>query len=743
MARRKQTLRQRDFSGGEVRPDAKRRDDAPLVRAAARQMSNKRILASGALAQRPGRTLLFQEEGRTEEIKIATGTVFRFSFGAGTLVIRDANGIAALSATGLPWSTITARQIVLDVFGSEVFICFPGMRPRVATWAGGTTWSLTTYTARTNASGGKLVPFHRISPKGVTMDPSAATGSITITFSAAVLVAGHVGTRMRYAGRQLTIDTVAVDGLSGTATVNEKLLGSQRLAFTIAVDTLWTAGDVIAQPRIGARAEIASFPAANQADVVLLTPAQFSFDGTGSSDNTIFGPTGAAVQSGVPTVIAPLPSTVWDEEAMNDFRGWPASVTNDQSRLAFCDFPAVPRGIAWSGIDDPYNFLPGADPTDAMFELAPGKARVLYVVPGDDQFVFTDQGVFYIPISESNPLKPGSVAFRPITRDAAAPVKPVSSTHGVLFCDAGLTRVIAIVSTGQTAKPYLPRAISEYHSHLIRSPVALAVATADTQFPESYVYVLNADGSVAVGKFEPDKEWVGFVPWTPGGAGTFRWVSALPGQPPVFSSQYAAITWDRTDITFDDTARLWDAGLRQFVERLDTSAYLDAHCPLAGLPIAFPPPAGQGPLWFLRGTTVAVMVGDKPMGDRAVDPKGNLILQEGDEFPASTTLGFKWEEVVEPFLPHVEAGGSQKQSMRRRKIGKIGVTTIGRTGYVCAGRRITPWRQGDNQDEAPPMREETQFFKKLGRSVDPRDHAITKDVPGPLQIVEFGADVTV
>jgi hypothetical protein len=56
-----------------------------------------------------------------------------------------------------------------------------------------------------------------------------------------------------------------------------------------------------------------------------------------------------------------------------------------------------------------------------MFEIAPGKVQVYYVVPGPEssEFVFCDRRIYYIPISPTNPLKPGSVAFQLLSGDGA------------------------------------------------------------------------------------------------------------------------------------------------------------------------------------------------------------------------------------------------------------------------------------------------------------------------------------
>lgn len=719
----KQIPRQRDFSAGEIVDHAKRRDDSPMVRSGGRQMSNKRILASGAMDQRPGRVALFLENGRTDEIRIYPTIHYKFSFGEGSLHIRDANNVVVLSQGGFPWTLATVQRIVWAVIGTDVVICFQGMRPRIARW-NGSTWSTLDFEFRITNGGQKRAPFLRLSRGGVTMTPSGQTGSITIDFSSPVLVAGHVGTRMRYQGRQLTITAVS-SATSATATVNERLLGGQRLTFSSAVDGSFTVGDIVSGSISGARGEISAFPTSTTMDVVLLSMQGFHYSGgISQSTDTVIGPTAQGVLSAVPVEIAPPASPNWDEEAMNTLRGWPSSVFADQERLGFCDFPNIPGGIAWSAIGVPNDMHVGAVADDGLFEIVPRSARVYHVVGGDDEFVFTNIGVFYIPITEANPLRPGSVAFREVTSDAAAAVKPISTPDGVVFVTEGLKRVVAIRPTGQTAKPYLTRDVSEFHSHLIKSPVALAASTGDGQFAERYVYVLNADGTLAVGRYDFGKEWVGWVPWTAADGAAFEWVSAL-GPSVLFHTRY----------THGGTTR-------RLVETPDVNAWLDSQVSVGNLPPALAPGPGLGPLWFMAGGTVALMDGLKYLGTRSIDTLGNIIATGGETFPAGVVAGLSWREVFEPFVPHVEGGQSAKQTMRRRKIAKGAVTVQRSIGFMIAGRRVPPYRKGENEDGAPVMREETFRFKKLGRRFDPRIELV-KDMPGPLRVLEMAMEVTI
>lgn len=538
---------QRDFSGGQVNADARRRDDLPLIRAGARQMENWRVKNSGAAINRPGRTALFPCDARAEEVSIQ-GSTYRLCFGDGTIVIRNSSGTVQASASGYSWTPSTAYEITWavvprDVLTTDIVICFPGMRPAIARYSSSDGWSFLPFNFRTASNGGVLEPFYRLVAPGVTLQPSALTGTgITITFSKPVLTSSHVGTRMRYVDRQLLI-TGYSSSTSGTATALQTLLGSMNLVMDATI-TRFAVGDVVTGATSGATGQIYEFPTAAQMNVVLLTSTRFV------DNETIVGPSGAQAESNVGADPTPGPSLVWDEEVMSDYRGWPSSVFYDQNRLGFCNFPALPRGIAWSRMTAFDDFLVGATASDPMFELAPGDVQVYHVVPGPEsnEFVYTNKGVYYVPISTANPLRPGSVQFGLLSRDGAGNVQPRRMQQNILYLNAGLTRVMAVVPTGAYQRPFEVQDISEFHTDLFSSPIAIAAPDAAGTFPERYAYVLNDDGTVVVGKQNP--KGVGWMPWS--GQGDVKWVSALDATV-MFTTDYAGTQTVRLAETLDDT----------------------------------------------------------------------------------------------------------------------------------------------------------------------------------------------
>lgn len=548
---------QRDFSSGELNPEGKRRDDAPEMRAGARQLRNWRILNPGAVRNRPGRTALFPTDGRTEEVLIAPGTVHTLCFGNGTLKIRDQTGALVAGNTGYAWTAATAGQIVFalvprDALDRDIIMCFPGKRPKIARYTNGTGWSFLDFTFAQNANRATAEPFYRLAGPGITITPSDVKGTITVSASADVFVAAMVGARVRWLGNQILLV-----GFTDTKTMTGIVL--QQLPPTFDYGGTFTGsfqvGDVV-EDAAGRQGEVTAV-GLSAGLINLITVNHYGNAASGfPAAEDVVGPNGVLHVTSAGSATSPKTTLQWDESACSDYRGWPQSVFFDQNRLGFCNLPSVPGAVLWSGIGIYDSFTPGALPSDAIFEIAPDRVQVLFVMPGPEssEFVFCDKAIYYIPISETNPLKPGSVAFKNLSKDGCANVQPQNMQEVILYVSSGGLRVQSIIAPGAYYRPYETRDLTDQHSHLFNAIVCIAIPNADGTFPERYAYVLNGDGTIAVGKYNVEngtiKGIVGWLPWdcvnTPASGApaslttsTVEWISAL-GSDVIMTTTYTS-----------------------------------------------------------------------------------------------------------------------------------------------------------------------------------------------------------
>jgi hypothetical protein len=742
---------QTDFSFGEVDVDLKRNDTHPARKGGLRQMTNARILNAGGFQNRPGRRALFPTtDVRIEKFTISPGNNFKIGFAAGLLqIISDAGAVLqsfTLQGGGaaLPWATATdIYSIRWAIFGLTITICFGNsMRPQVVSWDGVSVWSIADYTETVIVTGQKRTPFYRITPPNITALPSATTGAITVTFSSPIVTSAMNGTRIRYINSQILLGTM-VSSTVINATVEETLIGSD----SIAVGS--TAGFQIGTEVIGKTSGAKGIVFGVGSSTLTVQPITGTSFAVGEE---LVGPAASsnitAITTGSPQAIA-----VWDDEVMNSFRGFPSSVFTDQFRLGFCGFPDVPRGVSWSAINaqnDLYTDASNVAPDNAMFELIPAQAKVQDVVPGAEssEFVFCDGVIYYIPISPTNPLKPGSVQFQLLSSDGAANVQPRKSQEVIVYANAGANSMMVIVAVGDYYRPFRTKSLTDFHQHLFSGITAIAIPTADGQFNERYAYVLNANGSLVVGKYNlgdirggAEIPKIGWGPW--GGAGTTQWVSAWNG-----------------DVHFTSTY------LGQGIcERLDDTLYLDSAVFVNAMPAPFAPPGGKGPLWFWASQSVALMDQvNRAMGTYQIDANGFIIPQNnGGENLAAASLvaGLPWTMIAEPFPGDEPSGPDMHQRMLPRRISFFAAYVINSTGFYFAKlfsgkltptspalgtvmniRRVTTWNQGDNPTLPPPLRETVEEWRPSGYSYDPRV-AIIKDTPGTLTIPELGMEISI
>ena len=780
MATAKHVNAQTDFAAGEVDDTLKRDDDIAQFKTGLRQCQNYRITDTHKLTNRLGRSIRFIDGVRVDEVLMSPGNIFYLVFSAGRLAVRNAAGTVVFTTalkgdgvTAIPWTTASVTKIVWDVYQLSIYIAyadgFPVNVPQVLTWDGvsqTSTWTLTTF-AESIIGNQKRTLFYRLSPLGITMQPAAQSGSgVAVTFSAGMnLVAGHVGTRMRFVNRQILITAVG-SSTTATVTIEEPLPGSQVLTFTVDPTNTYNLSDVVIGSVTGSQGIVTAINAgAKTITVQLLTTstsasriAGYTLAFSATAADSVVGPSGALTLNAGSVIGVPQPVTIWDDEVINVFRGYPSSLFVDQGRLGLCNFGVLPAGLAWSAIGNFTDLYVTGLAAGAIFQFAPNKSQVLYVAAGmqSSEFVFCDNAVYEIPINQTTPLSGATVAaFNKITDDGCAAVQPRRMQNVIIYVNAGGKSVRAIMTTGAYYRANESRDISEFHNHLLNAPVAIACPTAnDPNFPERYFYVLNGDGTLAVGKVDVQDGQIrtGTLPgWIKEfGGGTVLWVSARAG-----------------NVMFTTTYQPGGAAAVTLAEQRDFTQYLDAAVFYNAMPaiIDAGKPGGKGPLWWIPNGTVTVLdLGTRQMGIYAIDANGFLVPQfSGGENLASVQLvvGQAWTATVEPFVPAVPAGQDFDQRMTERSILRVACYFSNSTGFLWQGlfggklrpggpalgavvrsERVPTYKQHDDATKPPPLREEVEIWRPGGRDFDPRV-TIVKDTAGPLNILEIAMEITV
>jgi hypothetical protein len=720
-----------DFSGGQVNLAARRRSDIPLVRTGARTMRNFRPTTTGQAKYRPGRRALYPSgASRGDYFRVSTGEEFQVRFPPNQIQIVDATGAVVASSllAAYPWTTDTAKRISWAQSQDSLFVAYGGMQPVIVLWDRGTRqWSFLPFTFD-ESNGVKYQPYYRSSALGARMAYSASTGSVDLTCTADFFKPGMIGETISIVGQQVTI-TAVTDATHATATPAYRLPDTIKVQV---VDTnIFQVGQIVSATTQNIKFEVAYIDTVGKwVHGILLSQLTFQvgqFDGT----DTLVSPLGASLFAAAPAAGNTNLSTIqWQEELMNARVGWPASVNYDRGRLIFCDFPQAANAILWSAISAMQTFwidsvaagtqpAAGANANAAILDLITGSPHVRYVVGWQQgQFVFTDRGTYFVPISNSNPLIPGSASFDKISDDGVAQIRPVTIQDAIVFINAGLTRVCAVRATGSYSRPMVVEDISDAHTELFKSPIQISVATGDGKFPERYIYIANGDGTVVVGRVltaaGQAQMFVGWQPWV--SAGDVTWVTAA-GPNVFYTTQYQAGSY--------------------LVEAEDVGVFMDFCIQINAVPASMAPPNGKGLFWQLAGQVVTLMDGNIDMGDRSVDVIGNIIPQPGEDLSSPTIVaGIFTPAVMEPFIY-----GDKIDRQKRGNIGRVIANVRASTDFILGNRIFSVSRFGTDAMAQPVLLDGSYRARFLGRSYDPTI-SIIKHRPGPFELCELTTGVS-
>lgn len=209
-----------NFTAGEISPRLLGRVDLRAYDNGALALRNVFIHPTGGVTRRAGLRFVAQARGagRLVAFEFSTESTHLLAFSVGKIdVFQDDAVVATLDA---PWSAEQLAQISWTQSPDALLICHPEVQPRKLTRGDGV-WALTPWAFLTRDD---LVrqPHYRFAEDGVTVTPSATSGTITVTASAPVFDPLHDGTRMRIKGKQLLITGVA-SPTQVNATVKETL----------------------------------------------------------------------------------------------------------------------------------------------------------------------------------------------------------------------------------------------------------------------------------------------------------------------------------------------------------------------------------------------------------------------------------------------------------------------------------------------------------------------------------------
>jgi len=738
MARR-QVVRQSDFGFGEL-SDEYAASDIEAKSRSLKRGTNMRIINSYGMSQRYGsrRMATAAGAGIVIEMITATGSQLLGVVRASGIDIYSQDGALLQSVSGAPWSATEAASLTWYARQDEVYFTHHSYWPRLLTYLDGV-WSLGLVNFDSGPGGSSLQPYFRFARSGITLTPSAATGTINVVFSDDVLTADHVGVRFRYgatigSAKELEIATV-VDAMNGTATVIDTL--PPTFTVTVADASGFRVGEDVEGLDSSAAGVITAI-AGN--DVTVLMSSNFASFLLTPDPEYLVGPFHRSLVSAV-AAASPAASTVWDEAALSPARSYPGDVFERSGRLGFADFPQIPGGILLSAPGARSVFATGSgEAGDAIFYvLAEGGQRVRYCVSAAALTILTDRKTYYVPEDENTPLAANT--FQPIEIGpvGASTAFPVTVDEGVVFVESGGNRVMGLLSTGDLSAPFRLTDLSRHANHLVISPVSLAITNGNAQAPERYILALNEDGTLTCMFFDINPPRLGLTPWETDGS----WLSMV---------SINGIIYALCERDIGGTAHL--------LERLDADAQMDASSLFSssgtylaltdddGEPIVDddgePIITDEGALPHLAGQTVKVIRGTEYLGEFEVEADGSITGISASDGDFEAGLHFDAEPVLWP----PEAQEDNRTMFSRRRIAHVAVRvkdscvyTVGLLGRSQVNTRPA-YDQTDELEEAPPLRSEVKRWPLAGYEHEPCIQ-ITRPIPQPLTILSVAQEVVV
>jgi len=220
------TSQKTSFTAGEVSPRLLGRGDLRAYENGAAKLRNVFVHPTGGVTRRAGLRYVDTARGggRLVAFEFNTEQVYLLVFTDGHVdVYKDGVNVADFAA---PWTEAQVAQINWVQSADTLLVVHPSVQPRKITRTSDTDWNLDAWSFVASDDGNRIYqPHHKFADDDVTLQASATSGSVTLTASADVFAADHVGCRFRLQDKEVEITSYTSATQAG-ATVKETLAGT-------------------------------------------------------------------------------------------------------------------------------------------------------------------------------------------------------------------------------------------------------------------------------------------------------------------------------------------------------------------------------------------------------------------------------------------------------------------------------------------------------------------------------------
>jgi len=320
------------------------------------------------------------------------------------------------------------------------------------------------------------------------------------------------------------------------------------------------------------------------------------------------------------------------EDTWSNTRGWPRSAVFYEGRLYFGGSSSRPSTLWGSRVGNFFNFDPGESLDDAGIEATLDTGRFNAIVDlyaGRNLQIFTTAAEFYIPQTLGDPVTPSTLSVQEQTSNGSRPGIRVVNVDGATVFVQRQGKALGEFIFSDNVNGYVTTKISLLSSHLLKTPVDMAVRNATSTDEGNRLHIVNSeDGSIACYTLLRSQELIAATRWTTAG-------------------RFIAVGVD-IDQTYAVVEREIDGATKYYVELFDDKLNVD--CGASGT-------AGTtvSGLEFLEGRTVKAIRNGIVEADKIVE-SGEITLDFAASDSYQVGLGYSPFVVTLPVEPRLASG---------------------------------------------------------------------------------------
>ena len=516
-----------NFQFGEVSPSLTSRTDTKVYTNAAEEVRNFFIRSEGGLKKRtgtkrwanfganPAHSTDLRQSVRIEPFIFSDDEKYIIAFSNQRIEIFQVSpttgDISSIqSITGQSWLVNTTAAPYLEEInfaqqGDVMFIAHQTFMIRMLTRTSLTTFTVDTFNFDQSRDGNEIYqPYFPFQPLGATISSNNSYGNVTLTTSVDYFTSDHVGIDLLIGKTRVRIIGVT-SATSATGTVNgsifrqlpvdslETIENSSTVRVTDALHGLET-GAIVTITRAASLGGITNSHINGNRTITVIDENIYEF----TAGNTA---SSSAIGGGSPQILYNTGSTTeWQEQSYSALRGYPAAVTFHQNRLWFGGTLSQPDGIWGSKSGQYFNFDIGDAEDDDALDLTANVGEIFtirHLVSNRDLQVFTTGAELFVQAPVDKPVTPSNAQIRRQTPYGASFVKPSVFDGATLFIQKTGSALREFLFTDAEAA-YTSVAVSGLAPHLILDPVQMTSIKGALNRSESYAFLINNDGTIAV-----------------------------------------------------------------------------------------------------------------------------------------------------------------------------------------------------------------------------------------------------